>query len=134
LRDKESGNISLLTVIITLVAVLLFLAIFDMLKIFICREETKKASEAICLAIAQDKLFFQEDDIPETITSLKNNCRLNDISIGYDEVYAVAEKQVELLLLDIFSRKGFYIRSGTKVKIIYPWEGNSDCQSYSFHY
>jgi hypothetical protein len=135
LRKGERGNISLPAVISSLILLVLFLAVFDLVRIFVYREETKKASEAICLAVAQDKLFFDDVDIPETISGFKNNCRLHDIRISYDEVYAVTEKKADLIFLDIFFRKSILIRSAAKVKITFPWEeGDGYCQSYYFNY
>ncbi len=59
LKAKNKGNISFLTLAVVVIFTVLFLLIFDLCRIFIAREETKNASDAASLAVAQNLLFFE---------------------------------------------------------------------------
>jgi secretion/DNA translocation related TadE-like protein len=134
---KNSGNISFLVLAVLAVFSFLFLVIFDICRIFAVREETKKASDAVSLAVAQNLLFFENQDccrIAEEVAEL-NDCSLAKCSCGYDEVIVTVEKKVEFVFLDRFIRKSSTAASSSTARIMYPWnEQFGYCDSYMFSY
>lgn len=137
LISREEGNISIISVIVMILILVTFLALFDLAKIFIFREQTKRASEAVCLAVAQDKLFFEQDKAVQTAKNIAsdNNCMISRLVLEYDEVEVEVEKKAVLLFLDRFFKKELFVRSASSVKIHYPWDDKFGyCDNYYFQY
>ena len=121
--DKK-GNISLISITAVLIISFLFLLLFDLSSIFIARAKSKKAADAAALAIAQDILFIDTENIKNTtnIIELDNKCRIKEVYINYDKVTVTAEKSVNFFLLGIFGIKDLSISSVSSSKILYPWD------------
>ncbi len=137
LRIQNRGNVSLLTLVILSVFAVLFMFIFDLCRIFIAREVTKKASDAASLAVAQDLLFFENQDYSRAAKKVAaiNNCILIECSCGYDEVTVTVEKKLDFILIDKLMPGYSRVKSTSKAKVIYPWEEQFDyCKSYKFSY
>ncbi len=137
LNTQNRGNISFLAMAAVIVFSVLLLLIFDLCHIFIAREETKNASDAISLAVAQNMLFFEDSDcnmIAEEMAR-KNNCILIEYSYDYDDVIVTVEKTFDFVLIDKFITKSSSIRSTSKTKVIYPWDDRFGyCKTYKFGY
>ena len=136
LKTQKRGNISFLTLTAVIIFAVLFLLIFDLCQVFIAREETKKASDAASLAVAQNLLFFENLDcnkMAEEVTQ-RNNCTLVECRHDYDEVQVTVERKLDFVLADKLISK-YSIKSTSKAKVIYPWDGQFDyCDSYEFIY
>lgn len=137
LISNKKGNTTVMAMFSVTFLVIVFLCLYDVSRLYIYREQTKKASEAVCLAAAQDKIFFQDGSIEKTLGCIieKNGCKIGKVNINYDEVTAEAEKRMEFLLLGIFFKKDVTVRSVSKVKVYYPWDDRFDyCDTYYFDY
>jgi uncharacterized membrane protein len=134
---RSNGNISIFSLILTLIFALLFLLLIDFCRIFIAREITKKASDAAALAVAQNLVFFHNFDcrmIAEKVTA-ENNCYLAGYDLSYDEVTIVTGKEMKFILIDKFLPKSCVIQSVSKTKVIYPWDDFFGyCKFYKFNY
>jgi len=137
LKYKNSGNVTFLSLALLAVFSFLFIVIFDACQIFIAREETKKASDAASLAVAQNLLFFEIPEcykIAEEVAKL-NNCFLVECSCVYDEVVVTAGKKIRFIFLDKFIKKGDTATSTSTSKVVYPWDEQLGyCDSYRFSY
>src|SRR4030043_2266434 len=133
LKAQNRGNISFLTLAVVIVFSVLFLLIFDLCQVFIAREETKNASDAVSLAVAQNLLFFEDsycNMIAEELAR-KNNCVLVEYSYDYDNVIVTVEKTPDFVLIDKFMTKNSSIRSTSKTNVIYPWDDRFGyCKTY----
>ncbi len=136
LRTQKRGNISFLTLTAVIIFAVLFLLIFDLCQVFIAREETKKASDAASLAVAQNLLFFENLDcnkMAEEVTQ-RNNCTLVECRHDYDEVQVTVERKLDFILVDKLISK-CSVKSTSRAKVIYPWDGQFDyCDTYEFVY
>lgn len=137
LIKKSNGNISIFSLILTLIFALLFLLLIDFCRIFIAREITKKASDAAALAVAQNLIFFHNLDcrsIAEKVAA-ENNCYLAGCDLSYDEVTIVTGKEMKFILIDKFLPKSCMVQSVSKTKVIYPWDDFFGyCKFYKFNY
>jgi len=131
------GNISFLTMAVTVFLSILFVVIFDICQIFIAREETKNASDAASLAAAQNLLFFDSSrccEIAGEVVEL-NGCSMTGCSSGYDETVVEAEKSVRFIILDKLFEGSSKVSSVSRAKVLYPWDGYFNCcDSYEFDY
>lgn len=136
LKSSE-GNLSILLALLTLMAALLFVSVFDIFALYIAREHTKNASDAIALAVAQNLLFFDEDEIL-IITdeiSKKNSCEIDSIKFGYDEITVTTVKRVKFMFAGKILKKGDTVYSTSKVKVTYPWDERfKNCDSFIFEF
>lgn len=137
LKTQNKGNISFLAMAAVIVFSILFLLIFDLCHIFIAREETKNASDAVSLAVAQNLLFFEDQDCSMIAEEMarKNNCILIEYSYDYDDVIVTVEKTFDFIFIDKFIANSGSIRSTSKTKVIYPWDDRFGyCKTYKFGY
>lgn len=137
LKTQKRGNISFLTLTAVIIFAVLFLLIFDLCQVFIAREETKKASDAASLAVAQNLLFFENLDCNKMAQEViqRNNCTLIECRYDYDEIQVTVEKKLDFILLDKFILKYASVKSTSRAKVIYPWDGQFDyCDTYEFVY
>jgi len=137
LNTQKRGNISFLVLAVVIIFSILFLLIFDLCQVFVAREETKNASDAVSLAVAQNLLFFEDsycNMIAEELAR-KNNCVLVGYSYDYDNVIVTVEKTPDFVLIDKFMTKNSSIRSTSKTNVIYPWDDRFGyCRTYEFGY
>lgn len=137
LNIQNKGNISFLVLAVVVIFSILLLLIFDLCQIFIAREETKNASDAVSLAVAQNLLFFEYSYCSMIAEELarKNNCELVEYSYDYDNVIVTVEKTPDFVLIDKFMTKDSSIRSTSKTNVIYPWDDRFGyCKTYEFGY
>ncbi len=135
LKIKNKGNISILTLAAVLVFAVLFLLIFDLCNIFIAREITKNASDAASLAVAQNVLFLENQNLNEMAGKAAgmNGCVLVECKCDYDEIQVTVEKELDFILIGRLMPGYSRVRSTSKTKIIYPWGEQFDyCRSYRF--
>lgn len=135
---RQKGSSTLFAIILVLVCIFLLLALFDLCSTYIIREQTKEASEAIALAIAQELLFFNRYELilmAEKIAASRH-CSLAACNIDYDRVEVSVERKTELAVLDRIGLSKFKtVRSDSSVKIIYPWDRELKlCRHYEFGY
>jgi hypothetical protein len=134
---NTGGNLSILLAVSTLIAALLFVSLFDIFELYIAREHTKNASDAIALAVAQNLLFFDGDEII-IITdeiSKKNNCEIDSIEFDYDEITVTTFKKVKFLFAGKVLKKGDMVYSTSKAKVTYPWDERfKNCDLYIFEF
>jgi hypothetical protein len=133
----STGNISILLLTLTLFFLILFIPVFDIFQLYIAREHTKNASDAIALAAAQNLLYFDKDKIVEIAykISIENNCDIDSIEFNYDEVIVTTVKKVEFIFIGKIIRNSSLIYSTSKVKVTYPWDEKfKNCKSFKFEF
>lgn len=137
LSSKESGNISVVAVFLIILFAILFLILGDICRVFIVREATKKAADAVSLAVSQDILFFniKESHRNAGIIAESNSCRLTDLKITYDKVLVTVEKDLDFLIIKSLYPGGCTIYASSCSRVIFPWdECFGFCDSYKFKY
>ena len=134
---NTKGNLSILMALLTLMAALLFISVFDIFQLYIAREHTKNASDAIALAVAQNLLFFEEDEI-FIITdeiSKKNNCEIDSIKFSYEEITVTTVKTVKFIFAGKILKNNGTVYSTSRVKVTYPWDEKfKNCDWFEFDF
>jgi hypothetical protein len=65
----------------------------------------------------------------------RNNCTLVECRHDYDEVQVTVERKLDFILVDKFISKYSSVKSTSRAKVIYPWDGQFDyCDTYEFVY
>jgi len=134
---NSRGNISILLATLALMFVMLFVSIFDIFQLYIAREYTKNASDAIALAVAQNLLFFDEEEIVEITDEIskKNDCDIDSIKFSYDEITVTTVKKVNFLFAGRIFKNSSTVCSTSKVKVTYPWDEKfGNCRFFKFDY
>jgi len=135
---KQNGSSAILTIVLALACIFLLLALFDLCSIYIIREQTKDASETIALAIAQQQLFFDRDELVLMAEKIAAgmHCSLAACSIDYDRIKISVEREIELAVLERIGLSRYKtVRSDSSVKIVFPWDKDLGlCQYYQFNY
>lgn len=134
---STKGNLSILLALLTLMAALLFVSIFDIFQLYIAREHTKNASDAIALAVAQNLLFFNEDEIFITADEIskKNDCEIDFIKFDYEEITVTTVKKVKFMFVGKILKNSDTVYSTSKVKVTYPWDERfKNCNSFEFEF
>ena len=137
IKNEEPGNISVLALVIILLLAFLFLVLGDICRIFVAREATKKAADAVALAVSQDVLFFETDAVISTaeIYADRNSCRLTGLELSYDEVTVTVDKKIDFLIIKNIYPDGCTVSSSSCVRVIFPWDEHFGfCKSYRFSY
>ena len=124
IRGKQDGSSAVVILVMILVFLVLFTGILDVCRILICRERTKNAADAAALAVAQEMVFFeyQELGIIAEKMARRHSCRLESLNITYDMVTVSAASEIKLLLLDRFTGDAWNIRSVSSAEVTYPWD------------
>jgi hypothetical protein len=120
-----------------LVSALLFLSVFDIFQLYLAREHTKNASDAIALAVAQNLVFFEKDEIVIIADEMskKNECEIDSMEFSYDEVIVTTVKKVEFRFAGRFLKNSSFVYSSSKAKVIYPWDEKfRNCDSFIFEF
>lgn len=136
-KNNRKGNISILALVSVIFIAFLFLLVFDLCQIFAARENTKNASDAASLAVAQNLVFFESKNLKEIAQKVveKDNCTLVDCICDYDEVVVIAEKKLNFILISKFTSKYNRVQSISKTEVIYPWDRRFGfCKYYKFDY
>jgi hypothetical protein len=135
---RQKGSSTLFAISLAVVCIFLLLALFDLCSTYIIREQTKDVSEAVSLAIAQQLLFFEPDELILMAEKMAAGryCSLAACNIGYDRVEISVERKAELAILDRIGLSRFKtVRSSSSVEIIYPWDRDLGlCRYYEFGY
>ncbi len=124
IRGKQDGSSAVVILVMILVFLVLFTGILDVCRILICRERTRNAADAAALAVAQEMVFFeyQELGIIAEKMARRHKCRLESLNITYDMVTVSAVSEIKLLLLDKFTGDAWNIRSVSSAEVTYPWD------------
>jgi hypothetical protein len=134
---NTKGNLSILMAFLTIIAALLFVSVFDIFQLYIAREHTKNASDAIALALAQNLIFFDDHEIfliADEI-SKKNNCEIDSIELGYEEITVTTVKIVKFMFAGRIFKNSNTVYSISRVKVTYPWDERfKNCDSFVFDF
>jgi hypothetical protein len=131
------GNLSILMAFATLIAALLFVSVFDIFQLYIAREHTKNASDAIALALAQNLLFFDEHKIflISDEISKKNDCEIDSVKLGYEEIIVTTVKKVKFMFAGRIFKNSDTVYSASRVKVTYPWDKRfNNCDYFEFDF
>jgi len=134
----QKGSSAIFAISLAAVCIFLLLGLFDLCSIYILREQTKNVSESISLALAQELLFFDRDELSRAAGEMaaSEGCSLAACNIGYDGIEVSVEREAEFTVLDRIGLSRFKtVRSSSSVEIVYPWDrGLGLCRYYEFGY
>ncbi len=124
IRGRQDGSSAVVILVMVLVFLVLFTGILDVCRILICRERTRNAADAAALAVAQEMVFFEYQELESIAEKMagSHRCRLESLNITYDMVTVSAVSEIKLLLLDRFTDDAWNIRSASSAEVIYPWD------------
>jgi len=134
---NTKGNLSILMAFLTLIAAILFVSVFDIFSLYIAREHTKNASDSIALALAQNLLFFDEDEIIMIADEIskKNDCEIDSVKLGYEEIAVTTVKKVKFLFAGVVLKNSDTVYSTSRVKVTYPWDERfKNCDWFEFDF
>ena len=124
IRGRQDGSSAVVILVMILVFLVLFTGILDVCRILICRERTRNAADAAALAVAQEMVFFEYQELESIAEKMarRHRCRLESLNIAYDMVTVSMVSEIKLLLLDRFTGDVWNIRSASSAEVIYPWD------------
>jgi len=122
IRGRQDGSSAVVILVMILVFLVLFTGILDVCRILICRERTRNAADAAALAVAQEMVFFEYQELESIAEKMarRHRCRLESLNITYDMVTVSAVSEIKLL--DRFTGDAWNIRSASSAEVIYPWD------------
>jgi len=133
----ERGNISLIFLSAAVVVLMVLMLLFDLCRVFAARERTKNASDAVVLAVAQDLIYFNQQErwaLAEEVVCFYG-CSLVSLSVGYDGVEAEVKREVNLVLVDRIIPGTGTVYSKSRSEVVYPWDIRFNyCDYYKFDY
>ncbi len=123
-RGRQDGNSAIVILVMVIVFLVLFASVLDVCRILICRERTRNAADAAALAVAQEMVFFEYQELESIAGKMvdSHSCRLESLNITYDMVTVSAVSEIKLLILDRFTGDAWNIRSASSAEVIYPWD------------
>ncbi len=137
-KSGQAGSSAIVVLVIVMVFLVLFAGVLDVCRILAVRERTRNAADAVSLAIAQEMIFcqYQELDIIAVQMAGRHGCRLESLNITYEEVTVSVVSEVELLIMKRFWQGGTrIIRSASAAEVTYPWDrGLGLCRYYEFNF
>lgn len=131
----DKGNISIFALVSVIAFSLLFLLLIDCCRIYVARSVSKKAADAVALAVAQDLLFFENEKVLSTAQAIAdaNSCLLKEVAVTYDGVMVEVQKDIDFTLLKLIGRDSCTVTSISETEVIYPWdEALGLCRSCTF--
>ena len=132
-RYVQDGSSTVVILIMIIIFLVLFAGVLDVCRIFICRENTRNAADAVSLAVAQEMVFFEYHHELESIAeemARRHRCRLESLNITYDKATASVVSEIKLLLLDRFGDDVWNVRSVSSTEVTYPWDGRLGLYRY----
>jgi hypothetical protein len=137
-KSGQAGSSAILVLVMVMVFLVLFAGVLDVCRILAVRERTRNAADAISLAVAQEMIFcqYQELDIIAVQMAGRHGCRLESLNITYEEVTVSVVSEVELLIMKRFWDRGIgIIRSVSAAEVTYPWDKRLGlCRYYEFSF
>jgi hypothetical protein len=134
---RQDGSSTVLILVIVIIFLVLFAGVLDVCRILLCREHTKNAADAMSLAVAQEMVFFEYEELDSIAEKIacRYKCRLESINITCDMVTVSAVSEIKLLLLDSFRNDVCHIESISSAEITYPWDAELGlCRYYEFSF
>ena len=137
INKNESGNTQIFFLTAALLVIILFLFLFDILKIFVYREVTKNVADSACLAAAQSLIYFEPEECKEIAGYIvdSNGCMMEKFYIDYNKIGVTVRKKINFLLTGKIFKKYSVIYSKSEAGIVFPWDDRFGyCDSYIFKY
>jgi len=134
---KSGGNISILVLTLLLLSGFILALLFDYCRIFNARTQAKNASDSAALAISQNLIFFDEENILEIVEAIvhHNDCNIIKVNIEYNEAIVEVTRVVNFILIDKLGFQDCRVFSSSSSRVIYPWDQVWEaCGMYKFEY
>lgn len=134
---SERGNTALILVFLLFAFSLVILLLFDFSRIFIARSCTKKAANSAALAAAHEILYFNSENSKKAASDIaaRNNCKLENIRITYDEVVVYVSKDLEFIFVKILGPDFITVYSVSKTEVVFPWDEKfNNCDRVKFDF
>jgi len=134
---SQKGNMSIFSIVLIILFTFTFLMLSDLSRIFIGRTIAKNAANSAALAVCQDILYFELEDINNTAKMVveSNNSNLESIEFNYDDVTISVSKNINFVFVKIFGMDSVKIYASSKGRVEFPWDEKfNTCKRIKFNF
>ncbi len=117
----QRGNVTILSITITIVLIVFTPFIIDVAILFKTRADAKSASDAASLAAAQEILFLEDGENVAKAIAEKNNAKLVSYFVNNNEVTVTTSKIANFIFIDNFIKDSIEIKATSSSEIKFPW-------------
>jgi len=117
----QKGNVTILSITITIVLIVFTPFIIDVAILFKTRADAKSASDAASLAAAQEILFLEDGENVAKAIAEKNNAKLVSYFVNNNEVTVTTSKIATFIFIDNFIKDSIEIKATSSSEVKFPW-------------
>lgn len=117
----QKGNVTILSITITIVLIVFTPFIIDVAILFKTRADAKSASDAASLAAAQEILFLEDGENVAKAIAEKNNAKLVSYFVNNNEVTVTTSKIATFIFIDNFIEDSIEIKATSSSEVKFPW-------------
>lgn len=117
----QRGNVTILSITITIVLIVFTPFIIDVAILFKTRADAKSASDAASLAAAQEILFLEDGENVAKAIAEKNNAKLVSYFANNNEVTVTTSKIANFIFIDNFIKDSIEIKATSSSEVKFPW-------------
>ncbi|MBU2597575.1 MAG: hypothetical protein KKC53_00095 [Actinobacteria bacterium] len=117
----QRGNVTILSITITIVLIVFTPFIIDVAILFKTRADAKSASDAASLAAAQEILFLEDGENVAKAIAEKNNAKLVSYFANNNEVIVTTSKIANFIFIDNFIKGSIEIKATSSSEVKFPW-------------
>lgn len=117
----QRGNVTILSITITIVLIVFTPFIIDVAILFKTRADAKSASDAASLAAAQEILFLEDGENVAKAIAEKNNAKLVSYFANNNEVIVTTSKIAKFIFIDNFIKDSIEIKATSSSEVKFPW-------------
>ncbi len=119
--NSQIGNVTILSITITIVLIVFTPFIIDVAILFKTRADAKSASDAASLAAAQEILFLEDGENIAKAIAEKNSAKLVSYFANDNEVIVTTSKIANFIFIDSFIKDTIEIKATSSSEVKFPW-------------
>jgi len=119
--NSQIGNVTILSITITIVLIVFTPFIIDVAILFKTRADAKSASDAASLAAAQEILFLEDGENIAKAIAEKNSAKLVSYFANDNEVIVTTSKIANFIFIDNFIKDTIEIKATSSSEVKFPW-------------
>lgn len=119
--NSQIGNVTILSITITIVLIVFTPFIIDVAILFKTRADAKSASDAASLAAAQEILFLEDGENIAKAIAEKNSAKLVSYFAYDNEVIVTTSKIANFIFIDSFIKDTIEIKATSSSEVKFPW-------------
>jgi len=119
--NSQIGNVTILSITITIVLIVFTPFIIDVAILFKTRADAKSASDAASLAAAQEILFLEDGENVAKAIAEKNSAKLVSYFANDNEVIVTTSKIANFIFIDNFIKDTIEIKATSSSEVKFPW-------------